>query len=136
MLSWQASSLAVVVLLHGLLLSHISCGSIGNTADILFRGVGPSLRSEYGKTDGKFRCLRSGEVISDSQVNDQYCDCRDGSDEPGRSFHTSRLVRLFKLHARRLVRFFCVMYIFLQRNHVAFCGPYPQGINISDGSTH
>ncbi|XP_053202115.1 transmembrane cell adhesion receptor mua-3-like isoform X1 [Panonychus citri] len=34
------------------------------------------------KDGGQFRCRSSGEEISYSQVNDDYCDCQDGSDEP------------------------------------------------------
>lgn len=36
----------------------------------------------YQEKDGQFRCRSSGEEISYSQVNDDYCDCQDGSDEP------------------------------------------------------
>lgn len=32
-----------------------------------------------------FRCILSGEQIPFSQVNDDYCDCADGTDEPGTS---------------------------------------------------
>ena len=36
----------------------------------------------YEDKDSKFRCLKSGEEIPYNQVNDDYCDCQDGSDEP------------------------------------------------------
>lgn len=29
-----------------------------------------------------FRCLRSGEELDFAKLNDDYCDCKDGSDEP------------------------------------------------------
>jgi len=32
--------------------------------------------------DSIFHCLKSGEPITYSQVNDDYCDCHDGTDEP------------------------------------------------------
>lgn len=48
------------------------------------RGVSPDEVKHY--TPGKtFKCLRSSGVISYDQVNDDYCDCKDGSDEPGTS---------------------------------------------------
>lgn len=34
---------------------------------------------------GNFRCIHSSEEISYSHVNDDYCDCQDGSDEPSTS---------------------------------------------------
>uniref|UniRef100_A0A131YV01 Protein kinase C substrate 80K-H n=1 Tax=Rhipicephalus appendiculatus TaxID=34631 RepID=A0A131YV01_RHIAP len=48
------------------------------------RGVSPDEVKHY--TPGKtFKCLHSSGVISYDQVNDDYCDCKDGSDEPGTS---------------------------------------------------
>lgn len=33
--------------------------------------------------NGKFRCLLDGENIDFMRVNDDHCDCEDGTDEPG-----------------------------------------------------
>jgi len=39
---------------------------------------------KYQKTpDGLFHCLDGTQVIPYSSLNDDYCDCNDGSDEPG-----------------------------------------------------
>ncbi|CAB58410.1 glucosidase II beta subunit [Schizosaccharomyces pombe] len=50
------------------------------------RGVA-SDKSDLYKPDakGNWKCLGSDKLISFNQVNDDYCDCPDGSDEPGTS---------------------------------------------------
>lgn len=49
------------------------------------RGVPRSLEATYAMPAGKFTCLDKSRVIDAAQVNDDYCDCADGSDEPGTS---------------------------------------------------
>ncbi|OAA52966.1 glucosidase 2 subunit beta precursor [Cordyceps fumosorosea ARSEF 2679] len=47
------------------------------------RGVGPEFASHYTAKDS-FRCIANPDIeISRSRVNDNTCDCPDGSDEPG-----------------------------------------------------
>ncbi len=54
--------------------------------DSRLRGVGPQDLARYApSSDGTWACLQSGERIPFSAVNDDYCDCADGSDEPGTS---------------------------------------------------
>ncbi|QSZ35225.1 hypothetical protein DSL72_008094 [Monilinia vaccinii-corymbosi] len=49
------------------------------------RGVGPEFAKFYKSAD-KFTCLSNPSIsIGFSKVNDDYCDCPDGSDEPGTS---------------------------------------------------
>jgi len=48
------------------------------------RGVRPELGSMYNPSSD-FKCFDASNVIPFSQVNDDYCDCEDGSDEPGTS---------------------------------------------------
>ena len=36
----------------------------------------------YEDKGNEFTCVNSGEKIPFDQVNDDYCDCEDGSDEP------------------------------------------------------
>jgi protein kinase C substrate 80K-H len=47
------------------------------------RGVDPAVSDRYKPVGGKFGCLDGGKAIPASQVNDGYCDCVDGTDEPG-----------------------------------------------------
>ena len=53
----------------------------------VLRGISPEDRDKYkAAVNGKeFTCLSSGEVLDISALNDNYCDCEDGSDEPGTS---------------------------------------------------
>ncbi|XP_028143923.1 glucosidase 2 subunit beta [Diabrotica virgifera virgifera] len=55
-----------------------------NPKIILVRGVHPKDSRFYEPNiENKFVCIRSLEEIDFKKVNDDYCDCRDGSDEPG-----------------------------------------------------
>ena len=47
------------------------------------RGASPHLLSHYDTNVETFRCLDGSKSIPRSRVNDDYCDCLDGSDEPG-----------------------------------------------------
>ncbi|KAK3087822.1 hypothetical protein FSP39_011105 [Pinctada imbricata] len=50
------------------------------------RGIHMDDAKLYTKdSEGKFRCINSKELIPFSRVNDDYCDCKDLSDEPGTS---------------------------------------------------
>ncbi len=57
------------------------------------RGLDPKLRPHYTGRDGKFACLDGLKTTPFSQVNDDYCDCFDGSDEPGRALDHMRVPR-------------------------------------------
>ena len=50
-------------------------------------GVPPHLLSKYvpltAGAKSTWKCLDGSKEIAWSAVNDDYCDCRDGSDEPG-----------------------------------------------------
>ncbi|KAL8726539.1 MAG: hypothetical protein Q9181_006014 [Wetmoreana brouardii] len=49
------------------------------------RGVGPDHAKFYKSTD-IFTCISNPSItLASSQINDDYCDCPDGSDEPGTS---------------------------------------------------
>ena len=51
-------------------------------------GVSPELAARYVPTKKgsaeTWQCLDGSKTIDWSSVNDDYCDCADGSDEPGR----------------------------------------------------
>ena len=66
---------AATVLALALLPALAACGAI--------RGLDPALAARYQPVDGKFACLDGKQTIPFARVNDDYCDCRDGSDEPG-----------------------------------------------------
>jgi hypothetical protein len=46
-------------------------------------GSSPETQSKFIKKDGKFQCFNGNKIIPFERVNDDYCDCPDGSDEPG-----------------------------------------------------
>jgi hypothetical protein len=48
------------------------------------RGLNPELAAQYSGAGGTFTCLTAPhKTIPFAQVNDDFCDCPDGSDEPG-----------------------------------------------------
>lgn len=52
--------------------------------NLIVLGTHESQSAHYkAKDDGLFQCIASMEIIEYSQLNDDYCDCLDGSDEPG-----------------------------------------------------
>lgn len=49
-------------------------------------GLDPSLQDRYlADSSGMWTCLDNTETIPFNMVNDDYCDCQDGSDEPSTS---------------------------------------------------
>lgn len=64
-----------IVLVHGL------ATAASNAA---IRGVDPAVAGLYASSaSGTFSCRDGSKAIPYSHVNDDYCDCLDGSDEPG-----------------------------------------------------
>ncbi|KAK6173168.1 hypothetical protein SNE40_016675 [Patella caerulea] len=48
------------------------------------RGI-PASKASFYRPAETFRCIQSGKTIPFEYINDDYCDCEDGSDEPGTS---------------------------------------------------
>ncbi|KAJ1553057.1 hypothetical protein HK405_009081, partial [Cladochytrium tenue] len=63
------------------------CGAAASTARASagVRGVAVVDQARYEPVGGKFECLDGSRTIAFAAVNDDYCDCADGSDEPGTS---------------------------------------------------
>ena len=59
--------------------------SLQTTAQTPVRGVRPSQWSAHAGVDGSFQCRDGSAKVPIAAVNDDYCDCADGSDEPGTS---------------------------------------------------
>lgn len=47
----------------------------------------PSPDHHFYEESKPFTCLDGTATIPFDQVNDDYCDCKDGSDEPGERLH-------------------------------------------------
>eukprot|EP00884_Botryococcus_braunii_P012329 jgi/Botrbrau1/21097/Bobra.0846s0001.2 len=76
---FKATHIRGLLLLCGLLPAVLAQGSATT-----IRGIIPRLRDVYQPgQDGNWACLGGGHVVDFSKVNDDYCDCLDGSDEPG-----------------------------------------------------
>ena len=59
--------------------------ALGVYASELPRGVSHTRAAFYQPKNGQFTCLDGSATIPYDQVNDDFCDCDDGSDEPGTS---------------------------------------------------
>lgn len=60
----------------------ILLGHVAGSKVLQIRGI-PIAKSSLYPSDRDFQCLDGSQLIPFSHVNDNYCDCADGSDEPG-----------------------------------------------------
>ncbi|XP_076276067.1 glucosidase 2 subunit beta [Lasioglossum baleicum] len=71
--------LAVLSVGLSMLLGHVAGAKV-----LQIRGI-PTTKSSLFSSDKDFQCFDGSLVIPFAWVNDDYCDCADGSDEPGTS---------------------------------------------------
>eukprot|EP00879_Flechtneria_rotunda_P009827 GHRR01010279.1.p1 GENE.GHRR01010279.1~~GHRR01010279.1.p1 ORF type:complete len:406 (+),score=115.60 GHRR01010279.1:129-1346(+) len=60
-------------------------GTVLCVSGSVIRGALPDQLDKYQPVNGKFRCFDGSRTIDFNQVNDNFCDCPDSSDEPGTS---------------------------------------------------
>jgi protein kinase C substrate 80K-H len=73
-------ALALVALCVSLVLIHAASSS-----DALPRGADPAAAAAYvaARSSGTFACLDGSRQVPLHAINDDFCDCVNGSDEPG-----------------------------------------------------
>mmetsp|Transcript_84348 Transcript_84348/g.149111 ORF Transcript_84348/g.149111 Transcript_84348/m.149111 type:complete len:445 (+) Transcript_84348:51-1385(+) len=79
------------MVMRGALLVALSSSPL---AQAMVRGVAPELQQQY-KEGATFRCLNGEKQVPFTSVNDDYCDCSDGSDEPGTGACSGQEATLF-----------------------------------------
>ena len=101
-----SSSLSVL-----LLLLLLSC-PLSHSQPATLRGIRKRDQPQY--TAANFTCFDSSASYPSTRVNDDYCDCADGSDEPGTSacpnstfFCPNRGASSFTLHSSRVNDHIC-----------------------------
>lgn len=80
--SSQRATLALLLLCA----ASLTCSSAASAG---LRGVDPAKASLYAEAQasGTFSCFDGSKTVPASALNDNYCDCPDGSDEPGARSH-------------------------------------------------
>ncbi|KAG0207742.1 hypothetical protein BGX28_001075 [Mortierella sp. GBA30] len=72
-----------IPLLATIALSIVIADAVDN---MRLRGVAPSRIEKYAPDSaGNWKCLDGSKILPYTAINDDYCDCQDGSDEPGTS---------------------------------------------------
>ena len=61
----------------------LSAARVVVSTHVSLRGIDPALASFYEPKGNLFKCLDGLKTIKYKFINDDYCDCYDGSDEPG-----------------------------------------------------
>lgn len=75
-----------------------------STLALALKGVAPEDEHLYKITNGIWKCLNHPNIrLEAHQLNDDYCDCPDGSDEPG----TAACVGIKDYEVRKKLTFYC-----------------------------
>jgi len=75
----------VQAFISSLLPLPVVVAGINDAHNIQLKGIHPTQLSLYlPSSSGTWKCLDGSKEIPWSAVNDDYCDCSDGSDEPGK----------------------------------------------------
>lgn len=80
MYSHRASHLLLTLI--AIAASLLAPGHVAGSGVLQIRGV-PVAKNSLYRPDRDFECLDGSRLIPFTWVNDDYCDCGDGSDEPG-----------------------------------------------------
>ncbi|XP_057203208.1 glucosidase 2 subunit beta isoform X2 [Triplophysa rosa] len=82
-LCWESALTCGIMTCVHLLLTLVFTVSLGTPVEIHRpRGV-PLTKRQFYEENKPFTCLDGSKTIPFDRVNDDYCDCKDGSDEPG-----------------------------------------------------
>ncbi|KDP21049.1 hypothetical protein JCGZ_21520 [Jatropha curcas] len=76
-----------LILVYGLVFGLLCISSIAKSAvpTDLFLGVPPQDLNYYKISSGTIKCKDGSKKFTKAQLNDDFCDCPDGTDEPGTS---------------------------------------------------
>ena len=101
------------------------------TTSASIRGVPPSLHSVYDASSDAFKCLDGSKSLPWSRINDNYCDCVDGSDEPGKREHNFLVRQL----AARTLTFDCRLHARLRGQTLFLQAHLPAVTAVSTAAT-
>ena len=125
------------IVLFAILAAISSC----NAQEPNLRGVMYTLKDKYTQsidtTANTFTCLDGSKTIKLSRLNDDYCDCKDGSDEPGTAACTFPVTGSLNpdVISRETFRFQCTNTGFEKLNQQFFHSRINDGIcDCCDGS--
>lgn len=79
--SSRSAILPIVALAAVALAAAGNAGDEGGAASSFLRGVDPAAAEAYSRP--RFVCDGGATTLESTKINDEYCDCKDGTDEPG-----------------------------------------------------